>query len=90
MAHSASVLDLKISNMAESVNTSNPWAQTQSPLSHPSVMDFSIPGSGQVALSELLALGINSYAPVMLLFGFFTAARSYIDQFLALLEKHFS
>jgi hypothetical protein len=46
----------------------------QNPLS---VRDFSVPGITHAALPELLALGINSYAPLMLVFGFIAALNAY-------------
>lgn len=76
--------------MAAATNASNSSAPAQSPLNPLTMMDFDISGVAHATMPQLLGWAINSYAPLMLVLGAFAAARSYIYQFKALLEKHFS
>ncbi|KAJ2982477.1 hypothetical protein NQ176_g1358 [Zarea fungicola] len=76
--------------MAAATNASNSSAPAQSPLNPLTMMDFDISGVAHATMPQLLGWAINSYAPLMLVLGAFAAARSYIYQFKALLEKHFT
>lgn len=76
--------------MAATANASNTSAQAQLPPNSLPVMDFGVPGVFRTAMPLLLAFGINSYAPLMLVLGAVAAARSYVYQVLALFESHFS
>ncbi|KND86596.1 hypothetical protein TOPH_08719 [Tolypocladium ophioglossoides CBS 100239] len=74
-----------------SATASLPWTWTmQSPSKPPTIMDVPFFRTSHVDIPQLLAWGLNSYAPLMFIFGLLAFLKTYTRQLRSLFGEYFT
>lgn len=77
--------------MAKYLNASIPWAWDMQGSPEPSrIMGHGGPDASLLSFSQLLNLGLNSYAHTMCFVGLLAFLKTYFGKLQSLLENHFS